>query len=450
MHLLPTGNIVVAGMLDDIRLWDRTSGSWSTLGLSTPSYRHYGTSVLLPLENSSSEKGRILVVGGSPTAAEPATSQVQVLDFNAGNPSRRTVDSLQYGRKYLAPVMLPDGKVLVLGGAAQGNSNPRRVPEMFDPASETWSSLSAASVSRVYHQVALLLPDGRIWNAGSTPTRSNWELRTEIFSPPYYSAARPTISGSPTVGEYGNSITIPTPDASSIIRATLVKCPDTTHHYDSNMRLINLDIQSRTSSSVTVDAPLNANLAPPGFYYIHVLNASSIPSPARIIRIPGTSSGGGGGGTPEIFYNVAAPGNALGSLYSGASTRYGEEARVSSSLLVNKQISKLTVRLRRRLSPSGTISAVIRNSSGSVVATFAETISASALSTSYSDYAFTLGSSYTIKVGDKVLIEYDGPARVELEAWGTDQFDGSNTRRVRFSGSSFIAGNTSDIVGTMS
>lgn len=450
MHLLPSGNIVVAGMLDDIRLWNRSSGSWSTLGTSTPSYRHYGTSILLPLENSSSEQGEILVVGGSPTSAEPATSQVQVLDFNAGNPSRRTVDSLQYGRKYLAPVLLPDGKVLVLGGAAQGNSNPRRVPEMFNPTSETWTSLPAASVSRVYHQVALLLPDGRIWNAGSTPTRSNWELRTELFSPPYYSAARPAISGAPTVGDYGNSITIPTPDASGITRSTLVKCPDTTHHYDSNMRLVNLDVQSRTSSSVTVEAPLNANLAPPGYYYIHVLNVSNIPSRARIIRIPGTSSGGGGGGNPEVFYNVTFPGNAVGSLYSGASIRYGEEARISSSVLVNKSISNLTVRLRRRLSPSGTISAVIRNSGGNVVASFAETISASSLSTSFANYDFTLGSPYTINAGDKVLVEYGGPARVELEAWSTDQFDGSNTRRIRFSGTSFIGGNTSDIVGTMS
>jgi hypothetical protein len=57
MHLMPSGNIVVAGMLDDIRLWNASSGSWSRLGLSSPSYRHYGTSVLLPLTNSSSEKG---------------------------------------------------------------------------------------------------------------------------------------------------------------------------------------------------------------------------------------------------------------------------------------------------------------------------------------------------------------------------------------------------------
>jgi hypothetical protein len=48
------------------------------------------------------------------------------------------------------------------------------------------------------------------------------------------------------------------------------------------------------------------------------------------------------------------------------------------------------------------------------------------------------------------LVEYSGPARVEIEAWGTDQIDGSNTRRVRYDGTSYIGGNTSDIVGTMS
>jgi hypothetical protein len=290
MHLMPSGNIVVAGMLDDIRLWNRSTGSWSTLGLSSPSYRHYGTSVLLPLFNGVTEKGKILVVGGSPTFSDPATSRCQILDFNAGNPSIRTVGSLTYGRKYLAPVILPDGKVVVFGGVAQGNSNPRYVPEMFNPSTETWTTLPAASVPRVYHQVALLLPDGRIWTAGGTPTRTSWELRTEFFRPSYYSATRPSISGTLAVGTYGGSITIPTSSPSSIARATLVKCPDTTHHYDSNMRYIALAVTSSTSSSVTVQAPLNANLAPPGYYYIHLVNRSNIPSTGRIIRIPGSGS----------------------------------------------------------------------------------------------------------------------------------------------------------------
>jgi hypothetical protein len=288
MHLMPSGNIVVAGMLGDIRLWNRSTGSWSRLGLSSLSYRDYGTSVLLPLKNTTTEKGKILIVGGSPTSSDPAMRTCQILDFNAGNPSIRTVGSLTYGRKYLAPVILPNGKVVVFGGAAQGNSNPRYVPEMFNPSTETWTTLSAASVPRVYHQVALLLRDGRVWTAGSTPSGSDGELRTEFFRPAYYSATRPSISGAPSVGAYGGSITIPTSSASTISRATLVKCPDTTHHYDSNMRYIALSVKSRTSSSVTVGAPLKANLAPPGYYYIHVVNSSGIPSAARIIRIPGS------------------------------------------------------------------------------------------------------------------------------------------------------------------
>jgi len=454
MHLMPSGNIVVAGMLDDIRLWNRSNGAWSRLGLFSPSYRHYGTSVLLPLNNTTSERGKILVVGGSPSAADPATAAVQVLDFNAGNPSIRNVDSLQYGRKYMAPVILPDGKVVVFGGAAQGNDNPRHAPEMFDPATETWTTLPNASVPRVYHQVSMLLPDGRVWTAGSTPARNTSELRTEFFRPGYYSATRPTISGAPTVGNYGETITIPTPDAAGITKATLVRCPDTTHHYDANMRLLNLQKVSNTSSSITVQAPLNANLAPPGYYYIHVINGSNIPSVARIIRIPGTGDSGGGDGgggtTAGVFYSVAYPGDAVGALYGGGNTRYGEEARVSTSVLVNKSLKTWRVYLRRAGSASGTVRAVVRRASDdAVVATFSETFDASSLSTSFAERAFTLPTAYVIQTGDRILVEYSGPARVEMSVAATDKIDGSNTRRTRYDGA-YAGASTVDIVGTMS
>jgi hypothetical protein len=208
---------------------------------------------------------------------------------------------------------------------------------MFDPATETWTSLASASMPRVCHQVALFPRDGRVWTAGSTLTRSNWELRTEFFRPSYYTATRPAISGAPTVGDYGASITILTSNASSVTMATLIKCPDTTHQHHANMRHLTLAVQSSTSSSVTVQAPLNANLVPPGYYYIHIFNSSGIPSAVRIITIPGTGTGdsggehGGGGTTGEIFYNVSSPGNAVAGLYSGGNPRYGEEARTSSS-----------------------------------------------------------------------------------------------------------------------
>ena len=119
-----------------------------------------------------------------------------------------------------------------------------------------------------------------------------WELRIEIFRPSYFfsGTARPTISGTPTVGGYGASITIPTPDAANISRVSLVKTGCTTHHYDTDMRLIWLPITSRTTNSVTVSAPINANIAPPGYYMIHVLDGSLVPSTAQIIKIPGTGA----------------------------------------------------------------------------------------------------------------------------------------------------------------
>jgi hypothetical protein len=451
MHLLPSGNIVVAGMLDDIRLWNRSTGAWSNLGTSTPFYRHYGTSVLLPLENTSSEEGKILLVGGSPGAAEPATTACRILDFNAGNPQVRTADSLSAGRKYLAPVILADGNVVVFGGAAQGVSNPRLVPEMFDPDTENWSNLAAANVPRVYHQVSLLLPDGRVWTAGSTPSRSNWEQRTEFFRPSYYTATRPTISGVPTVGGYGDSIIIPTPNASSIDRATLVKLPDTTHHYDSNMRCVILEVESSTSSSVTVEAPLNSSLAPPGYYYIHVVNNSGIPSVARIIQIPGTAAPPPPPPPPpaEVFYDVPFPGNAVGSL-TGTTTRYGEEARNSSSVLVGNSLASWRLPIRRVGTATGTVSAVVRNAADAVVATFNETIGADTLPTSFEERTFTLSTAHIIQAGDKILIEFGGSGRVELSVWTTDQIDGSNTRRVRFTETAYGTANAADVVGVMS
>jgi hypothetical protein len=288
-HLLPKGLVVICGMRKEIWSWNPSNGYFNYLGTSSR-FRYYGTSFLIPCQNTTSEKGKILLVGGSPTGPDYATTTCEILDFNASttsSPVIRNVSPIAYRRKWLAPVILPNGKLLVLGGAESNSSNPVFYPEVFDPISETWKILARASVPRVYHQVALLLPDGRVWNAGGTPKDGVWELRTQFFSPDYlFAGTRPTISGTPTVGAYGGSITIPTPSPSAISSVSLVRLMNTTHHYDANQRLVWLQIKSRASTSITVSAPINANIAPPGYYMIHVLNSSKIPSIAKIIKIP--------------------------------------------------------------------------------------------------------------------------------------------------------------------
>ncbi len=296
MYLMPSGLVFTSGQQQNTNLWDPSSGAWTHGNLTSQTFRDYGTSVLLPLQNTTSERGKVMIVGGSTTGTTAATVVVEIEDFNQGtstSPVLRTVASLNYGRKFILPIILPNGKVAVFGGTSQGNTNYVYIPEMFDPENEAqgWVTLPAATVGRTYHGVSLLLPDGSVWTASSTPHSCTNEYRTEIFKPAYFSATRPTISGTPIVGDYGQSITIPTPNPSSISRVSLVGLGAATHHFDTNVRLIWLQITGTSSNSITVSAPLNANLAPPGYYMIHVLDSSLVPSVAQIIKIPGTGVG---------------------------------------------------------------------------------------------------------------------------------------------------------------
>src|SRR5919106_1800642 len=223
---------------------------------------------------------------------------------------------MNYARKHLNPVILPTGQIGIFGGNRIGSREPVLNPEVFDPVSETWTLWPAASVGRMYHGIALLLQDGRVWTAGTTPNATTKEIRVEIFNPWDTFETRPTISSDPTGGAYGGTITIPTPDAANITKVSLVRVSSTTHHYNTDQRLIWLQIVSTTSSSVTVSAPINNRLAPPGYYLVHVLNSAGVPSVGRFIRIPGSADAPSDTTAPTI--SITSPAN--GDTISGPST----------------------------------------------------------------------------------------------------------------------------------
>ncbi|MGA9297973.1 MAG: kelch repeat-containing protein, partial [Nitrososphaeraceae archaeon] len=122
-HLMPNGLLVLCGMRRESWTWNPANGDFVAIGNNSV-YRDYGTSFLCPLQNTTAEKGKILLVGGSETTSGLATTACQMLDFNASStstPVRRSVSPTAYRRKFFAPVVLPDGKMLVLGGSEQGN-----------------------------------------------------------------------------------------------------------------------------------------------------------------------------------------------------------------------------------------------------------------------------------------------------------------------------------------
>ena len=289
MHLLPSGLVAFCGQMKTLRTFNPATGVWKFAGnMLFGASRGYGSSVLLPLQNTPTEKGSILIFGGTATDDSFATTSAEILTPSGTALQPRWTNPSQFGRKHPIPVIMPDGKILVIGGTAYQNSGANKImeAELFDPVTEAWTTLPAMTVPRQYHSTALLLADGRVWTAGTTYSLVSRELRVEYFVPSYYSAARPTISGNPVVGSYGETITVPTPEGLDVDSVSLVAMSTETHAYNCDQRLVWLQIQSKTASEVVVSAPINANIAPPGYYYLHVLKGG-IPSVAAIIRIPG-------------------------------------------------------------------------------------------------------------------------------------------------------------------
>ena len=67
----------------------------------------------------------------------------------------------------------------------------------------TWSMAAMSRVARLYHSVALLMPDGKVVTSGSNPQRKTEELRIEVFWPPYlFAGNRPRC----TPAEHGDPL----------------------------------------------------------------------------------------------------------------------------------------------------------------------------------------------------------------------------------------------------
>src|SRR5206468_9470754 len=111
---------------------------------------------------------------------------------------------------------------------------------------------------------ALLLPDGRVLTAGSGddgPAVN--QLQAEIFSPPYlFKGARPTIASAPAEIQYAAPFAVQSSDAGSITSVALIRPGAVTHAFDEDQRFLNLSFTAGIGA-LTIQAPANANLAPP-------------------------------------------------------------------------------------------------------------------------------------------------------------------------------------------
>jgi hypothetical protein len=211
--------------------------------------------------------------------------------MTAATPAWRQVASMAFPRAYHVETLLPDGSVLVTGGGQTivDYDIPNAVypAELWSPTTETWTTLAAMNAPRLYHGTAVLLPDARVLVSGSGrspgPDPRDQE-NAEIFAPPYlFKGPRPTISAAPAQLVYNHTFAVQTPDAARIAKVALIPIGNMTHGFNMSQRYVPLSF-SAGSGSLTVTAPGNANLAPPGYYMLFLVDNMGIPSVASIVH----------------------------------------------------------------------------------------------------------------------------------------------------------------------
>jgi hypothetical protein len=181
--VLPDGRVLVIGGSTGKTSWDASARvdifdpatrTWSR-GADLPEARVQPAVVLLP------DDGSVLVIGGAREQTPLATAYRYRPDGSGAGPGRwEPAGIMTTGRVLATATRLRSGRVLVAGGGATGpvkndaqaSYAATAAAEVYDPATGRWTRTAPMGAARAMH-TATLLPDGRVLVAGGASRWSN-------------------------------------------------------------------------------------------------------------------------------------------------------------------------------------------------------------------------------------------------------------------------------------
>lgn len=182
--LLRNGKVLIAGgsdgagsSLGSAELFDPSSGQFvSAAEMTVP--RSHATAVLL-------KSGQVLIAGGGAAGDRDQLTSAEIYDPETGR--FLPAGSMNIGRSYYTAVVLSDGRVLLAGGFSGGKYPYRQVEdtaEIYDPKTGHFTLTGNLSTPRYKHGAALL-PDGRVLVVGGSNEngRQYTYSSTEIYDP---------------------------------------------------------------------------------------------------------------------------------------------------------------------------------------------------------------------------------------------------------------------------
>lgn len=293
--LLPGGDLFIAGPQKPARRFDPAANpvvdnpalQYNQLANPQRGTNMDGTAVLLPLKPPHYEP-RVLVAGGTSNGAAWSASEAGALqtaewiDLSVAAPAWQALPNMNIARDHVNSVLLPDGKVLIVGGVEMPpDGGPA---EIFDPQDPGSGFLLGPNMAhpRGYHSAAILLPDGSVIvggdpNGGNTPN--------ERYLPSYFFKPRPAITNAPPTVAHGAAFAVQTATPAAISEVVLMRAGAVTHGFNHNQRSVGCAIIGTTATAVNATAPPDGTTAPPGHYLLFVLDHDRVPSTGVWIRL---------------------------------------------------------------------------------------------------------------------------------------------------------------------
>ncbi|PQE03617.1 WSC domain-containing protein [Rutstroemia sp. NJR-2017a BBW] len=318
--VLPTGGIFIA-YYNEARILDEVTLATKKVLPNIPAavnnflggrtYPMEGTAVVMPQSAPYTDPLTFMVCGGSTPGPEIALDNCVSLQPEVAG-ANWTIERMPSKRVISSMVALPDGTFLILNGAQQGfagfglATSPNHNAVLYDPTKplhNRMSVLANTTIDRLYHNEAVLLPDGRVLVTGSDPEdlRFTQEYRVEVFIPPYLMGGVKQPNVTLTNGDdfaYSDTITISvilyhgTP---SSMRVSLMTAVSATHGNSFGQRTYfpsfsctgsSTAADGGTKTTCTVQTPPNAHVYQPGWAMLYVLD-NGTPSWGQWLRIGG-------------------------------------------------------------------------------------------------------------------------------------------------------------------
>ncbi len=239
-------------------------------------------------------EGHVIAIGFKPFPSGSGGNLVERYDPIANTWALRS--SFAPLRSRPKTVLTPDRRILVMAGAKESPADPAPVNQwgymnlndQYDPYADTWRRLAPMPRNREYHALAVLVPDGRVIVVGGEGEPGNEPPKSIIdaFKPPYlFRGVRPQmLNVAKTDYQRGEVITFDVARTNAPTSVVLQSTQAVTHMLNSGEnRFLELDF-SIENQSVEAQIPNDSLKALPGWYMLWTM-VDDIPSVAHMVRI---------------------------------------------------------------------------------------------------------------------------------------------------------------------